>query len=178
MPELGVIGGAAAPSPTLAAAENTRRRTEERMRAPQAAYESCFELLFVHAIDGDNLAVDGDNGNLDRPTPRELIIGFNVDALDLFTCERGDARDYLGCFLAQVTAGPFEKHNSRAARGNKARLGGSLGGCHAAAGAVNSTSIVIVTVSPTRTPPASRAAFHVRPKSLREILVVAEKPAR
>ena len=177
MLETGTLGRCC-PNECLAAAEDARCRTEERVWAPQAAYESCFELLFVHAIDGDNFAVDGDNGNLNRPTPRELVIGFNVDALDFFTCERGDARDYLGCLLAQVTTGPFEKHNSRAARGNKARLGGSFGGCHAAAGAVNSTSIVIVTVSPTRTPPASRAAFHVRPNSLREILVVAEKPAR
>ena len=38
----------------------------------------------------------------------------------------------------------------------------------------NSTSSVMVTSSPTRMPPVSSAAFQVRPKSLRLILVVAE----
>jgi len=39
-------------------------------------------------------------------------------------------------------------------------------------------SSVIVTLSETSTPPASSAAFQVRPKSLREIVVLASKPAR
>src|SRR5437773_202275 len=43
---------------------------------------------------------------------------------------------------------------------------------------VASTSIVIVTSSPTATPPASSAWFQVRPKSLRLIFVVACAPAR
>ena len=38
----------------------------------------------------------------------------------------------------------------------------------------NSTSSVMVTSSPTRMPPVSSAAFHVRPKSLRLIVVTAE----
>jgi hypothetical protein len=40
-----------------------------------------------------------------------------------------------------------------------------------------STSIEIATSSPTITPPASSALFHVKPKSLRLIFVVAEAPA-
>ena len=36
----------------------------------------------------------------------------------------------------------------------------------------------MATSSPTRTPPVSRAAFQVRPKSLRLILAVAERPMR
>src|SRR5690625_483973 len=39
-------------------------------------------------------------------------------------------------------------------------------------------SRVMRTLSPTSTPPVSRAAFQVRPKSLREISVLAEKPTR
>src|SRR5271154_5623390 len=42
---------------------------------------------------------------------------------------------------------------------------------------IASTSIEIATSSPTITPPASIALFHVRPKSLRLIFVVAEAPA-
>ncbi|KLU09817.1 hypothetical protein ABL57_10200 [Kocuria sp. SM24M-10] len=45
-------------------------------------------------------------------------------------------------------------------------------------GAVKATSRVIVTLSETSTPPASMAAFQVMPKSLREMVVSAEKPAR
>ena len=40
------------------------------------------------------------------------------------------------------------------------------------------TSRVILTLSPTRMPPASRATFQVRPKSLRLIVVSPENPAR
>ena len=36
----------------------------------------------------------------------------------------------------------------------------------------------MVTSSPTRMPPASRAAFQVRPKSLRLIFATAERPTR
>src|SRR5208337_799406 len=43
---------------------------------------------------------------------------------------------------------------------------------------MNCTSSVIVTSSPTRMPPVSSAAFHVSPKSLRLIFVVAESPIR
>src|SRR6266853_3874483 len=43
---------------------------------------------------------------------------------------------------------------------------------------MNSTSSVMVTSSPTRMPPVSSAAFQVRPKSLRLILVVAEVAIR
>ena len=42
----------------------------------------------------------------------------------------------------------------------------------------NCTSSVMVTSSPTRMPPVSRAAFQVRPKSLRLIFVVAETATR
>jgi hypothetical protein len=42
----------------------------------------------------------------------------------------------------------------------------------------NSTSNVIVTSSPTRNPPASSATFQFRPKSLRLIFAVAERPIR
>src|SRR5699024_11181129 len=48
----------------------------------------------------------------------------------------------------------------------------------AAVGAVNSASMEILTSSATSTPPASRAAFQVSPKSLREIDVSPVKPAR
>src|SRR5262249_42982969 len=43
---------------------------------------------------------------------------------------------------------------------------------------MNWTSRVMVTSSPTRIPPVSSAAFQVRPKSLRLILVVAANPTR
>src|SRR5437588_11760380 len=42
----------------------------------------------------------------------------------------------------------------------------------------NSTSRVMVTSSPTRMPPVSSAAFQVKPKSLRLILVVADTATR
>src|SRR5690625_3886424 len=48
----------------------------------------------------------------------------------------------------------------------------------AAVGAVNSASMEILTSSETSTPPVSRAAFQVRPNSLREIVVWPVKPAR
>ena len=43
---------------------------------------------------------------------------------------------------------------------------------------MNSASTVMWTSSPTRMPPVSRAAFQFRPKSLRLIFVVAERPMR
>ena len=43
---------------------------------------------------------------------------------------------------------------------------------------MNCKSSVMVTSSPTRRPPLSSAAFQVRPKSLRLILVVADTPTR
>jgi hypothetical protein len=43
---------------------------------------------------------------------------------------------------------------------------------------MNSASMVMCTVSPTRIPPVSSAVFQVRPKSLRSILVVASRPMR
>ena len=43
---------------------------------------------------------------------------------------------------------------------------------------MNCKSSVIVTSSPTSTPPVSRAAFQASPKSLRLIFVVAESPMR
>src|SRR6267154_2298500 len=43
---------------------------------------------------------------------------------------------------------------------------------------MNSTSKLMVTSSPTRIPPVSSAVFHVRPKSLRLIFVVADTATR
>jgi hypothetical protein len=77
--------------------------------------------------------------------------------------------------------GPSYRAGAGPAVRSPARRAGSAPPCglrQAAVGAVNSASMVIFTSSPTRTPPASRAAFQVSPKSLREILVVAVKPAR
>src|SRR5687768_13158181 len=47
-----------------------------------------------------------------------------------------------------------------------------------AAGAMKASSRLMATLSLTRTPPASRTAFQVRPKSLRLMVVSAETPAR
>lgn len=75
--------------------------------------------------------------------------------------------------------GPFSAAGAAAARALLRSCGTwPRGRCQAAAGATNSASMVMVTASATSTPPASRAAFQVRPKSLREIFVLAEKPAR
>lgn len=69
-------------------------------------------------------------------------------------------------------------HAARTARRAGRRGAPRRAGDQAAVGAVNSASMEIFTESATSTPPASRAAFQVRPNSLREMVVSPVKPAR
>src|SRR5690242_21951890 len=88
-----------------------------------------------------------------------------------------DAGSLFSVPVWSITYLPKAHHRDTEAQRN--RIAGQLIICFwkcAAYAFTASTSKVIETSSPTRMPPVSSAAFHVRPKSLRLILVVAVQP--
>lgn len=149
--------------------------------------EGGADFCGLGAIDAHHAAIDRDDGNFNLPAAGEFLAAVDIDVLHFLAELAGNGMHGGGGHLAQVAAWALKDHDARARGRQKPgtmsrtvhgpELIEKRGG-QAAAGATNSASMPIFTSSPTRTPPVSRAAFQVRPKSLRDTLALPEKPAR